>query len=196
MFLDLQRKFDDAQKKSPNVKNEKAGPSKISLDNNDSLSSETESIISSVVISSTNHPKSDFDSDGENNKSKNNENRKQDGNAVEINNGEKFLAGETKEKEKLGDKKEISIIDNGNDLNDKRKDNGNKIDGTGQSEYYDENIQLLGPNHNKKMIEIEPDIYCIKKKIKYEPRQRRSYSLRTMFDGRHFQATGSSTLHF
>lgn len=125
------------------MKNEKAGPSKISTDNNDSLLSRNESINSSVVISSVNHSKSDFDSDGENNKSKNNENRNQDGNAVEISNGEKWLAGETKKKKKLEDEKENNIIDNENDLNDKSKDNGNKIDGTGQSEYYDDNIQLL-----------------------------------------------------
>ncbi|KAH0556682.1 hypothetical protein KQX54_001285 [Cotesia glomerata] len=105
------------------------------------------------------------------------------------------LANEFGEKEMSADEKEIADSAIEDNLSNEDKNNKNKTDlEAKQPEYYDENIQLLGPNHGEKMIGFVPNIFCIKK-IRYWSRKWGSDGPRTLFHGRGFEARRAITLY-
>ncbi|XP_074099451.1 uncharacterized protein LOC141527723 [Cotesia typhae] len=160
---------------SSNVKNKSPGLAITSKRKNKSSSSETESFNSSTEDPFMDTSKSD-DTGGESTLGEN------DKTETEAENNS--LADELGEKEKSAGEKEIGASAIEDNLGNKSK-NKTDIEAT-QPEYYDENIQLLGPNHGEKMIEFVPNIFCIKKKIRYWSRQWGSDGLSTLFDGRDF----------
>ncbi|XP_074115226.1 uncharacterized protein LOC141537920 [Cotesia typhae] len=139
MYLDLQKKIDD-ERKSSNVKNKSPGLAITSKRKNKSSSSETESFNSSTEDPFMDTSKSD-DTGGESTLGEN------DKTETEAENNS--LADELGEKEKSAGEKEIGASAIEDNLGNKSK-NKTDIEAT-QPEYYDENIQLLGPNHGEKV---------------------------------------------
>lgn len=125
------------------MKNESPGLAITLKRKNNSSSSETESFNSSTENPSMHYYKSDDTGSesilGENDKAE-----------TEAKN--KSLADELGEKEKSADEKEIAASAIEDNLGNNGKNNEDKADiEAKQPEYYDENIQLLGPNHGEKV---------------------------------------------